>query len=173
MIEKHYRYSRIKHTVTFILTLLICSCNSDEKDIIRQIDQDFSIIKDSQNEIIDNFEYCLSNFSDSLGVVDNKQRIFCNLSKDDSEHLGQMNLLKTKSLINSGYEISVDVKNSYRFFYKYKTVGYIAGVIKYGLLYSDIQKVNSEVYSLRLEPYETLKTIDSDNLIIKINEYAE
>ncbi|MDZ7741026.1 MAG: hypothetical protein U5Q03_04570 [Bacteroidota bacterium] len=47
-----------------------------------------------------------------------------------------------------GYEVNLDAKNHYRIFYQRDTKEYIAGIIKYGLLYSNITHIQDSIYSI-------------------------
>ena len=130
---------KIPKQLAFILIVFIIhSCNSTKKNALTQLDNDLLIIKESQLELVENYEKCLSVFATESSVSDGYQRIFCNLSSSQLEQLEILNLIKTKNLIKNGYNISLDAKNHYRIFYQYGTKEYVAGIIRYGLLYSNI-----------------------------------
>mgnify|MGYP001415782959 CR=1 FL=1 len=164
---------RVLKTISIIFLIGFLSCNSTKRDAIEQIENDFSMIQVSRQEIIDNYDYCLSNFSSQRKVGNGFYTFHCIVTSHHSEQLDSSDLEMTKTLVNKGYIITVDAKNRYRIFYRSHTKEYIAGVIKYGLVYSNIENVNDSIYSLNLSGMDTLKSIDKLNQIIELNEYAE
>lgn len=162
----------MKKIIIIILVFLIYSCNSVKKNAISQIENDFSIIKDSQKELVERYEKCLTLFSEKSKVADGSQRIYCDISLKNSEQLHKLNLLNTKYLIDNGYEIHLDAKNYNRIFYQYDIKEHLAGIIRYGLLYTNIVNVKDGIYSLKI-PTDTIRTLDSLNSIVEFDEYAE
>ncbi len=163
----------LKEIALILIVLVFHSCNSAKKEAVTQIEKDFLTIKESRLELVKSYEECLTLFSTKSDVSDGYKRIFCKLSSEHSEQLMGLNLIKTKYLIDLGYYISLDAKNYHRVFYEFGTEGYIAGIIRYGLLYSNIVIEKDSIFSLNLGKIDTLKSIDTYNSIIKVNEYAE
>lgn len=153
--------------------ILFYACNSTKNESITQLENDFQTIKTSQLELIENYDLCLSLFSEKSQSSDGYKRVFCEITANNSNQISELNLIKTKQLIDKGYKIKIDAKNHYRIFYQYATKEYIAGIIRYGLIFTDIVSVKDSVYSLNLSGIDTLKQMELKSYIVEINEYAE
>jgi len=165
---------KIFKRLTFILIVFIFySCNTTKREAITQLGKDFLIIKESQSELVKNYDKCLSVFAHRSEVSDGYKRVFCNLSYSQSAQLEELNLIMTKRLIDMGYKISLDAVNYYRVFYQIDTKEYIAGILRYGILYSNITFKKDSIYSLDFGKIDTLKQVDTYNNIIEVNEYFE
>ena len=165
---------KLSKLIAYILIVFVFySCNSTKKDAIIQLETDLLIIKESQLELVEHYDKCLLALGHQSEAADGFKRIFCSLSLGESEQLKELNLIKTKRLVDLGYKVSIDAKNHHRIFYQFDTKEYAAGIIKYGLLYSSITHIQDSVYSLEFDKIDTLKQIDIFNKIIEVNEYAE
>jgi hypothetical protein len=155
--------------IIFSLTLL-CSCS--ERQVIRQITEDFNLIELSTNEMIENYDTCISLFSDKSIASDGNFRVHCEIDSGFLNTLREYGLTATQSIVEKNYIIKIDASTNYRIFFEKHKEEHIAGFSRIGLLYVDCIKNIPNVYSLTLTISDTLKRIDSKNLIIKTGEFA-
>lgn len=158
--------------VLLVTLFLNSSCNKSTK-IINQIDNDSNLIFNSAKELIENYDSCITELSDTSTSTIHLKRVFCTISNDNVNLLKTDDFHSTFKLINKGYKIKLDAENYYRIFFEHSAIEHIAGFNRFGVLYNKQEYTVKKVFSLNLNNIDTLKTISDYFHIVKISEYAE
>ena len=157
--------------LTFLF--LLPSCNSNEK-YTKSITNDFPLIKESIEEIIQNYDTCLSLFGKSRKLYDGSNYIIFEISKENNDDIKKLRLIKTAMLLNSEYIIKIDPSYHFNFFFEKKSISRSFGVTRYSAWYKNLigTKINT-MYLLTPNYFEVLKTLDEKTSIVRIDEHFE